>query len=169
MAESKLYTKMVWDMVYYLVDQAIEIINEARRTKNTEIITGTQWDSYGAAVFFNGKLYYSIKSSDPAKDLSRSSRYIETIYDEQKGRHKGYKSIPAGYGREWAKMFIQEIKSSAKIPKKGFCLIVFNAAFYSKVQENTGKYQIISQLMSSGPMVRLKNKYSHIGATLKPL
>lgn len=151
MAQSKMMTKAIWSIVYHLVDEGIKVISRARATKGTQNITGTQYDSYGLAVFYDGKLYYSLKSSDPSKDLTRAKRSIETLADEQGGRHKGWRSIPAGYGREWANMFVQEIKNSNIIPKTGFALIVFNAAYYSGFQENAkGRYKhpfrIISQI-----------------------
>lgn len=168
MAQSKLMTKAIWGVVYYLVDEGIKIIEKARSTKETDNITGTQYDSYGLAVFFNGKLYYSLKSSDPSKDLTSVKRSIETLWDEDAGRHKGWKKggVPAGYGREWAALFVKEIKSSGVIPKSGFALIVFNAAFYSSVQEHGDdpnsklkrKYRIISQIV--GDMQDLKSKFS---------
>lgn len=148
-------------MVYYLVDEAIKIIEKARSTKNTKNITGTQWDSFGAAVFYNGKLYYTLRSSDPAKDLTRVKRYMETYSDESGGRHKGWGDIPAGTGREWVNLFVQEAKTKLAIPKQGFALIVFNAAFYSKRQERgyklKRKYQIISQVV--GDLKALESKF----------
>lgn len=162
MAQSKLMTRAIWGVVYYLVDEGIKIIEHARSTKETKNVSGTQYDSYGLAVFYNGKLYYSLKSSDPSKDLTNVKRSIETLWDESEGRHRGYGSIPAGYGREWAAMFVREIKSSSVIPKSGFALIVFNAAFYSSVQEDGGgnlkrKYRIISQIV--GDMQDLQSKF----------
>ena len=164
MAQSKLVTKAIWDMVYYLVDRGIEIINNARISKTTGNISGTQYDSYGLAVFYNGKLYYSLKSADPSKDLTSASRFIETFSDERGGRHRGYGNIPDGTGREWANMFVDEIKKSNYISDKGFVLIVFNAAFYSSIQENKQGYQILSQV--AGDMKALKSEFKSSGATL---
>lgn len=157
-------TKAIWKMVYYLVDEGIKIIEEARSSKTTQNISGTQFDSYGLAVFYNGKLYYSVKSSDPSKNLTTSSRRIETIWDESGGRHRGYGDIPAGTGREWAKMFVDEIKSSTKIPQTGFALVIFNAAFYSNIQEG-GDWQILSQVVGSIKELQAKFK----GSTIKPI
>lgn len=157
MAQSKLMTQAIWNMVYYLVDEGIKIIEDARASKDTRNITGTQFDSYGLAVFYNGKLYYSVKSSDPSKDLTTSSRRIETIWDESGGRHKGWRDIPAGTGREWAQMFVDDIKKSSQIPDKGFALVIFNAAFYSSVQETTQRYRILSQVV--GDIKALESKF----------
>ena len=165
MAQSKLMTKAIWAVVYHLVDEGIKIIEKARETKTTNNISGTQYDSYGLAVFYNGKLYYSVKSLPGGTDTSRRSRYIETAFDEENGRHRGYGDIPDGYGREWAKMFVDEIKSSSVIPKEGFAMIVFNAAFYSSIQENRQKYKILSQVV--GDLQDLQGKYK--GSTLKGL
>lgn len=164
MAQSKLMTKAIWKMVYYLVDEGIKIIEEARNSKDTQNISGTQYDSYGLAVFYNGKLYYSVKSADPSKNLTSSSRSIETIWGEENGRHKGWRDIPAGTGREWAKMFVDEIKKSSDIPEKGFCLVIFNAAFYSNIQE-AGDWQILSQVVSDIKVLQSKFK----GSTIKPI
>lgn len=150
-------TKAIWKIVYHLVDEGIKIIEKARVSKTTNNVSGTQYDSYGLAVFYNGKLYYSIKSVDPQKDHSRSSRIIETIWDEENGRHKGWGDIPDGYGREWAKMFIDEIKASSEIPQTGFAMVVFNAAFYSSIQERNQGYKILSQVV--GDLEELGSKY----------
>lgn len=163
MAQSKLMTQAIWKMVYYLVDEGIKIIEEARNSKTTQNISGTQFDAYGLAVFYNGKLYYSVKSSDPSKNLTNQKRSIETIWGEDSGRHKGWRDIPDGTGREWATMFVNEIKKSNEIPQRGFCLIVFNAAFYSNIQENAQNFQIISQI--AGDMKNLQGKFK--GSTLR--
>lgn len=157
MTQSKLMTQAIWKMVYYLVDKGIKIIEDARVSKETQNISGTQWDSYGLAVFYNGKLYYSVRSSDPSKDLTTSTRRIETIWDESGGRHKGWGDIPAGTGREWAKMFVDEIKKSSQIPDKGFALVIFNAAFYSSIQETTQGYRILSQVI--GDIKELESEF----------
>lgn len=164
MTLTQLKTKMIWDTVYYLVERAKEIIEKARRTKETDNISGTQWDSYGAAVFFNGRIYYTLRSADPAKDLTRMNhkRTMETYDGEQGGRHRGYKDIPEGTGREWVKMYVDEIKKTTYIPKKGFALIVFNAAFYSGIQERSQGYSILSQIM--GDMQTLGKEFK--GSTL---
>lgn len=163
MAQSKLLTQAIWKMVYYLVDEGIKIIEDARNSKDTQNISGTQYDSYGLAVFYNGKLYYSVKSADPSKNLNYSSRSIETIWDESGGRHRGWRDIPAGTGREWAKMFVDEIKKSSDIPEKGFALVVFNAAFYSSIQETQQNFRILSQVV--GDIKALGSKFK--GSTLK--
>lgn len=149
-------------MTLYLVDEAKKIIEKARRTKQTKNQSGTQWDSFGAIVFYNGSIKYTLKNAEPGTDLTKQTRYMESIWDENQGRHRGHGSIPPGTGREWAEMFAKEIKGSHEIPKQGFCLIIFNAAFYSKVQEEGGgrlkrPYKIISQI--AGDMYNLKSKF----------
>lgn len=165
MAQSKLMTQAIWKTVYYLVDEGIKIIEDARSSKDTQNISGTQFDSYGLAVFYNGKLYYSVKSSDPSKNLTNQKRSIETIWGEENGRHRGWGDIPAGTGREWAKMFVDEIKRSSQIPDKGFALVIFNAAFYSSIQEGTGKWKILSQVV--GDIKNLQSKFK--GSTIRPI
>lgn len=167
MAQSKLMTQAIWKMVYYLVDEGIKIIEDARNSKTTDNISGTQYDSYGLAVFYNGKLYYSVKSADPSKNLTNQKRSIETIWGEENGKHRGWAKagIPDGTGREWSKMFVDEIKKSADIPQKGFALVIFNAAFYSGIQEGTGKWKILSQVV--GDIKNLQSQFK--GSTIKPI
>lgn len=163
MAQSKLMTKAIWSIIYYLVDEGIKIIEKARASKTTNNISGTQSDSYGLAIFYNGNLYYSVKSLPGGTDTSRRSRYIESTFDEEGGRHRGWGDIPDGYGREWAKMFVDEIKGSSQIPKEGFAMVVFNAAFYSSIQEKRQGYKILSQVV--GDISELGNKFK--GSTIK--
>ena len=152
----------------------MDIIRKAQNEKESDNISGTQFDSYGALIFFNGGLVYSF-IADPSKDMSRQKFFIESFADNEGGRHKGWTKagIPEGTGTEWAKMLRDEIKSGAwgEIPKQGFCLIVFNAAFYSALQEAgrtehyalRKKYKILS--MVNKDLQELRDKFK--GSTLR--
>lgn len=145
-------------MVEYLKTQAMRLIRKAQSQKDAGIRTEAQHDSYGAVIFYNGSTRYSL-IAEPGRDVTNQSTYIETAADAQGGRHKGWTKggIPEGTGTEWAKMLRDELKTGAwEIPKKGFCLVVFNAAFYSypleKGETSTGikfkrKYNILSMIV----------------------
>lgn len=126
-------------MVDYLSRRAAEIIERAMQTKTTAIETGNQIDAYGYAIWYNGNLEKK-ETGDPDH-----GRYAEVP-------HKGYGDIPEAFGSEWADMFISEFPSKHPLPKNAFCLVVFNAAFYSRILEEGGggvkkRYQIISQVI----------------------
>lgn len=126
-------------MVDYLSQRAAEIIERAMQTKTTAIETGNQIDAYGYAIWYKGSLEKK-GIGDP-----EHGRYAE-------GPHKGYGDIPEAFGSEWADMFISEFPSKHPLPKNAFCLVVFNAAFYSRILEEGGggvkkRYQIISQVI----------------------
>lgn len=159
----------------YLKQKAMDIIRKAQNTKTTDNITGAQFDSYGALIFFNGGVVYSF-IADPSKNIDRQKYYIETLDNHAMGRHKGWEAmgIPDGTGTEWAKLLRNEIKSGAwgKIPEKGFALVVFNAAFYSGFQDADSQYKsphikrkfrIISQIV--GDMQNLEKDFK--GSTLR--
>lgn len=126
-------------MVDYLSRRAAEIIERAMQSKTTAIETGNQIDAYGYAIWYKGSLEKK-GIGDP-----EHGRYAE-------GPHKGYGDIPEAFGSEWADMFISEFPSKHPLPKNAFCLVVFNAAFYSRILEEGGggvkkRYQIISQVI----------------------
>lgn len=126
-------------MVDYLSRRAAEIIERAMQTKTTAIETGNQIDAYGYAIWYKGNLEKK-GIGDP-----EHGRYAEDP-------HKGYGDIPEAFGSEWADMFISEFPSKHPLPKNAFCLVVFNAAFYSRILEEGGggvkkRYQIISQVI----------------------
>ena len=126
-------------MVDYLSRRAAEIIERAMQTKTTAIETGNQIDAYGYAIWYKGSLEKK-GIGDP-----EHGRYAENP-------HKGYGDIPEAFGSEWADMFISEFPSKHPLPKNAFCLVVFNAAFYSRIlEEGRGgvkkRYQIISQVI----------------------
>lgn len=126
-------------MVDYLSRRAAEIIERAMQTKTTAIETGNQIDAYGYAIWYKDSLEKK-GIGDP-----EHGRYAEDP-------HKGYGDIPEAFGSEWADMFISEFPSKHPLPKNAFCLVVFNAAFYSRILEEGGggvkkRYQIISQVI----------------------
>lgn len=126
-------------MVDYLSRRAAEIIERAMQTKTTAIETGNQIDAYGYAIWYKGSLEKK-GIGDP-----EHGRYAEDP-------HKGYGDIPEAFGSEWADMFISEFPSKHPLPKNAFCVVVFNAAFYSRILEEGGggvkkRYQVISQVI----------------------
>lgn len=128
-------------MVDYLSQKAQQIIDKAEQSRNTpnKNVSFNQLDAYGYAIWYKGNLEKK-GTGDPGH-----GRYAE-------GPHKGYGDIPEAFGSEWADMFISEFPSKHPLPKNAFCLVVFNAAFYSRILEEGGggvkkRYQIISQVI----------------------
>lgn len=120
-------------MLSLLEAQGKKIIAEAKATKETKNDTFNQYDAFGYLVYFNG-------------DLKRWSSFPPKAEKPHKGWEKH--DIPAATGSAWAEMFKDEFKP----PKKGFSLVVFNAAFYSRIQEEgtaSVKYKILSQVVGS--------------------
>lgn len=149
----------------YLKQQAMAIINKAQLYKQTGDITGAQYDSYGALIFYNGGLIYTFRIT-PGKATDRQKYYLES-YGDEAGKHRGYAKwgIPDGTGPEWAEILRNEVKSGAwgKIPSQGFCLVVFNAAFYSQIHEKKQNYKILSMVASD--MEKLQSEFK--GSTLR--
>ena len=142
-------TLYVKHMLDYLAEQGKNIITEAKRTKETQNDTYNQYDAYGYLVYYNGS-------------LKRWSLSPELSFGE---KHKGWEKygIPDATGSEWAEMFKREFEP----PKRGFALVVFNAAFYSLIQEEgagklTHKFQILSQVV--GDLKDIQGKFR--GASL---
>lgn len=154
----------------YLKKKAMQMIQDAQSGKDTDNITGAQFDSYGALIFFNGGIVYSF-IADPSKNISNQKYFVETLGDVEQGKHRGWEKggIPEGTGTEWAKILRDEVKKGAwgEIPQQGYCLIVFNAAFYSAKQEKGAglkrKYRILSML--AGDMKQLQTEYK--GSSLR--
>lgn len=153
----------------YLKQVAQDMIEKAQLLYDPEMQTGTQLDSYGALIFYNGGLVYTLAPTH--KDLTRQHFGISATQLEKDERHKGWRDIPAGTGIEWGKMLREEIKSGAwgEIPSKGFCLIIFNAAFYTAPLESgkgfRKKYKILS--MIAGDMDKIQSKFKKQGARLR--
>ena len=152
-------------MMRFLKQKAQDIIEHAQSSKEPGDETGTQEDSYGALIFYNGGLVYTLIPTH--KDLTRQHYGISAGQSKNAERHKGWGDIPDGTGIEWAQMLRNEIKSGAwgEIPKRGYCLVVFNAAFYSNAQEkgygtHPGGWKIISQVVSDLKDIRSQFKGS---------
>lgn len=144
------------------------MIEKAQADKETGDISFTQIDSYGALIFYNGGIVYTLIPTH--KDLTRQHYGINAYQYENDERHKGWDDIPDGTGVEWARMLREEIKGGAwgDIPKRGYCLVVFNAAFYSNPQEkgygsHPGGWKILSMLVSDLEDIQSKFK----GSTLR--
>lgn len=141
----RLMTLYVSRTLDYLAQEGKRIITEAKRTKETQNDSYNQYDAYGYLVYYNGVL----------KKWSISPE----LADEP---HRGWKKygIPDATGTQWADMF----KADFEPPKSGFALVVFNAAFYSLIQEEgagrlTHQYQILSQVV--GSLQDIKNKFKN--------
>lgn len=162
-------------VVDYLSDEGMKIIEKAARSKDSGNISGNQLDAYGYIVYYNGvvkRFNFADEATSIYGDLKHSDHYERWYRDPDNvigAKHKGWAKmgIPDATGSEWAQMFKQQFKP----PKKGFCLVVFNAAFYSKLQEEGyggkrkpfRKWAILSQVV--GDMKDLKEKFH--GAELR--
>ena len=154
--KSQLERIYVNQMVKYLTKEAMKVIKRAKMTKDAKNRTYTQYDSFGALICYNGKVIHSILTSDTADATNVSyhgggyNKLDNLGYGDKDvtAGHRGWENggIPDGTGVEWAEMFKREYKPKTK----GFELVVFNAAYYSKfLEEGVGvkkKYRIISQV-----------------------
>lgn len=167
------------------MEKGKQIIARAIESKESGNITLNQVDAYGIIIYYKGKVQRSMvgdvsswtsnyKTPEPYNIsegmVSKYKRFSET---EGHGTHKGWakRNIPDGTGFEWAKMFVREFRKTGEVPQTGFALVVFNAAFYSKIQEDGASplkrsYKVISQIVGDledagkdfkGSSVRLYN------------
>lgn len=182
----KIYVRRVTNM---LVDKGKEIVARAIATKKptegSENQTLTQVDSYGLIIYYNGKVQRSMigdvnswggryKSPEPYNITpSMKSKYKRFSDDPAEGTtHKGWAAmgIPAASGFEWAKMFVREFRKTNEVPQNGFALVVFNAAFYSRIQEEGSgslkrSYKVLSQVI--GDLDDVAKDFS--GATVRKI
>lgn len=149
----------------YLVEQGKRVIRNALalRAKGhptyAENDTGTQMDAFGLIVYYKGRSQRSLFGADSSwtNDLTHS---LSADWGSNT-KHHGLGDIPDATGYEWAQMFAKEFSKKYKLPKDGFALVVYNAAFYSGVLERGGggirhKYKVLSQV--SGDMRELQSK-----------
>lgn len=142
----RLYDIAVQRMINYLAQQGKKIVTEAMNTKAVGNRTFNQNDAFGYVVYHNGE----IKKKGYANPIPMSTQ-----------THHGWSKhgIPEGTGREWLNDFIA---SYDEVPKKGFALLIVNAAFYSKIQEVKYKYQIISQVYGELDTIATKFKGAEV-------
>lgn len=122
-------------MLSYLSQEGRKIVTKAQRTKTVGNRSFNQADAFGYVVYYNGE--------------AKRTGYANTTPQSSEA-HRGWEKhgIPEGTGREWLEDFI----ASFEPPQKGFALLIVNAAFYSRIQEEgAGKYrepfQILSQVV----------------------
>lgn len=163
-ALEKLYAKRMTNL---LVERGKKVIARAIESKESGNITLNQVDAYGIIVYYNGKVQRSMigdvsswgatyRSPIPvniSKGMTEKNKRFAS-YGVGGTVHKGWEKagIPEGTGYEWARMFVKEFGESGEVPPTGFALVVFNAAFYSKIQELGAKplkhrFKIISQVV----------------------
>lgn len=134
------------------------MVNDAIATHSVKFRSYNLMDAFGFVVYYNGTV---------------KTKGYGTQSPKSKGIHEGWDKhgIPDGTGRQWLDDFI----SGYEAPKKGFSLLVVNAAFYSRILEEgmqgppaghpaRTKYRIISQI--AGMMEDLQGKFE--GSTLTP-
>lgn len=123
--------KYLKSAVQYYIDkfskEGQRLCRRAATTRDTARRTGNQEDAYGWAVFYEGEC--------KAKGYYHPSRTATRM-------HRGYGSVPVGYGRDWLNEFF--LKYSPRL--KGFDLVVVNAVFYTGIIEKTTDYRVISQI-----------------------
>lgn len=142
----RLMDMAIKQMVANLAKEGKRLASEALRSKETKNRTLNQSDAFGYGVWFNGEL--------KAKGYATPSR--------QAGRmHRGYGSVPTGYGRDW----LDDWLNSFKPESKDFVLAVVNAAFYTKFLEAgtnlaQRKFRVISQIYAGMEDMAAKNKGS---------
>jgi len=143
----KLFDKYKEMIINTLAKEGEAMIEEAAKTKDTKVDTGNQLDAYGYIIYYNGEVQL-VGFLDP--------------FTQSTGKHKGWKKmgIEANTGRGWLAEFTQRYKD---VPKKGFALVVVNAAFYTDILERgagnlTKKYRVISQVASTADRIARKYK-----------
>lgn len=167
-------------MCDFLVTEGKRIIRDAIRKKNkghpeyAGNDSMNQLDAYGLIVYYKGRSQRALYGAGTMEtgDLTHSS--TGDLFSEEP--HKGWKSagIPDATGYEWAKMFAKDFSKTGQVPKDGFALVVFNAAFYSGILERgeggiRHSYKVLSQI--AGDMHDLQSKFkdsklSGIGITI---
>lgn len=139
----------LYDMYYKQVIDALSkegerLATEAYKTKETKNRTFNQADAFGYAVYHNKDL--------KAKGYAKPTRQATKM-------HKGYGSIPTGYGRDWLDSYLLNFKPESD----GFVLVVLNATYYTKfLEEGTNaakrKFAVISQIYDKMDELAIKGR-----------
>lgn len=161
-ALEKVYVRRMTNL---LVERGKQVVISAIESKTSGNETLNQIDAYGLIVYYNGKVTRSMigdvhswtsnyKSPDPYNISERMTSKYKQFTQTEGDVHRGWSKmgVPDGTGYEWAKMFVREFGKTGEVPKTGFALVVFNAAFYSKIQEEGSgslkrTYKILSQII----------------------
>lgn len=132
-----------------LIKKGKDLVEEALRTKTYEHDTYNLHDSYGAGVYYKGRLireYYNTpsKAKKPKKNLGELE-----------------------YGKDNIRDYLHE---EYKPTANGIVLVVVASMFYGEILERGGgklkqKYKVISQISSSAELVanEFKGKVNTIG------
>lgn len=146
---SSLVDKYVSQLADKLIKKGKDLVEEALRTKTYEHDTYNLHDSYGAGVYYKGRLireYYNTpsKAKKPKKNLGKSE-----------------------YGKDNIRDYLH---SEYKPTTNGIVLVVIATMFYGEILESGGgklkqKYKVISQISSSAELVanEFKGKVNTIG------
>lgn len=146
---SSLVDRYVSQLADKLIKKGKDLVEEALRTKTYEHDTYNLHDSYGAGVYYNGRLireYYNTpsKAKKPKKNLGELE-----------------------YGKDNIRDYLHE---EYKPTTNGIVLVVVATMFYGEILERGGgklkqKYKVISQISSSAELVanEFKGKVNTIG------
>jgi hypothetical protein len=146
---SSLVDKYVSQLADKLIKKGKDLVEEALRTKTYEHDTYNLHDSYGAGVYYKGRLireYYNTpsKAKKPKKNLGELE-----------------------YGKDNIRDYLH---SEYKPTTNGIVLVVIATMFYGEILESGGgklkqKYKVISQISSSAELVanEFKGKVNKIG------
>lgn len=142
-----LLKKTIDSVLNYLINKGYEMIVEAQYRKQVGNDSYNQRDAYGALVYHNGVL--------------KRKATLDPMFAEEP--HTGWEKhgIKSDFGRNWLNDFV---KSYDGAPKKGFALVIVNAAFYTTIQEQKYKYKVISQ-----EYVRMEDLADKLGGTVAML
>ena len=134
---SSLVDKYVSQLADKLIKKGKDLVEEALRTKTYEHDTYNLHDSYGAGVYYKGRLireYYNTpsKAKKPKKNLGELE-----------------------YGKDNIRDYLH---SEYKPTTNGIVLVVVATMFYGEILERGGgklkqKYKVISQISSSAELV----------------
>ena len=132
-----------------LIKKGKDLVEEALRTKTYEHDTYNLHDSYGAGVYYKGRL-------------------IREYYNEPSMAKKPKKNLgELEYGKDNIRDYLH---SEYKPTTNGIVLVVVATMFYGEILERGGgklkrKYKVISQISSSAELVanEFKGKVNTIG------
>lgn len=147
---AKARSQSLSQMANTLASEGLRIAKDAEATAETQKRSGNQSDAFGYAVYLDGReMRRGYANPSPVSSVP----------------HKGWEKhgIPADTGRGYLDSFLDTYVP----PKKGFHLVVVNAAYYTRILEEgaqgrpkrrlSTKYRIISQITDD--MDRLAAKY----------
>lgn len=155
MAHTKAYDKALKELIDYLTVEGEKVIKDAYRQRGYRNQTYNLHDSYGSAVYQDGRLLkHTIRyvGKEKAKSMGRNTLLTAGQESDEVERKRFDLS-----GREDVNAFFEGYKPKTK---KGLELVVIAAMVYASYLEIRHKYQVISSAVTglSGIAKELEKK-----------